>query len=164
IPAAYSDRLIIAYEPVWAIGTGKTATPQDAQDAHAQIRQLIERLYGRDIAQRLRIIYGGSLKPDVATDIFSQPDVDGGLVVDVLGAEADGRAAVAQDGADGEEVREGREDGDLDAVGVQQAVGDRTGEVRARGAVGVHLPVAADEGFPIGHALRVRAAEGRAGG
>jgi triosephosphate isomerase len=80
IPVAYSERLVIAYEPVWAIGTGKTATPQDAQDAHAQIRQLIERLYGRDVAQRLRIIYGGSLKPDVAPEIFAQPDVDGGLV------------------------------------------------------------------------------------
>lgn len=80
IPASYAERLVIAYEPVWAIGTGKTATPQDAQDAHAQIRQLIERLYGKDTAGRLRIIYGGSLKPDIAPDILAQPDVDGGLV------------------------------------------------------------------------------------
>ncbi|CAG0995861.1 triosephosphate isomerase (TIM) [Phycisphaerales bacterium] len=80
IPASLVERLIIAYEPVWAIGTGKTATPEDAQDAHAQIRALINRMYGKDTAQRLRIIYGGSLKPDIAADIFSQKDVDGGLV------------------------------------------------------------------------------------
>lgn len=80
IPAGHAERLIIAYEPVWAIGTGKTATPQDAQDAHAQIRSLVLRMYGADIAGRMRIIYGGSLKPDIAPDIFAQPDVDGGLV------------------------------------------------------------------------------------
>lgn len=80
IPASHAERLIIAYEPVWAIGTGKTASPQDAQDAHVQIRQLVERLYGKEIAQRTRIIYGGSLKPDIAPEIFAQPDVDGGLV------------------------------------------------------------------------------------
>jgi triosephosphate isomerase len=80
IPASLAERLTIAYEPVWAIGTGKTATPQDAQDAHVQIRALIKRLYGPDIAHRTRIIYGGSLKPDIAPDIFAQPDVDGGLI------------------------------------------------------------------------------------
>jgi triosephosphate isomerase (TIM) len=80
IPGSAAERLIIAYEPVWAIGTGKTATPQDAQDAHAQIRALLQRLYGADTANRTRIIYGGSLKPDIAGEIFSQPDVDGGLV------------------------------------------------------------------------------------
>ena len=80
IPAPLAERLIIAYEPVWAIGTGKTATPQDAQDAHVQIRALLKRLYGPDVANRTRIIYGGSLKPDIAADIFAQPDVDGGLV------------------------------------------------------------------------------------
>jgi triosephosphate isomerase len=80
IPASLAERLIIAYEPVWAIGTGKTATPQDAQDAHVQIRALLKRLYGADGANRTRIIYGGSLKPDIAADIFAQPDVDGGLV------------------------------------------------------------------------------------
>jgi triosephosphate isomerase len=66
------DRLVVAYEPVWAIGTGKTATPQDAQDAHAQIRGQLTRLYGPDLAQRIRVIYGGSLKPDLATDMFAQ--------------------------------------------------------------------------------------------
>jgi triosephosphate isomerase (TIM) len=80
IPATLAERLTIAYEPVWAIGTGKTATPQDAQDAHVQIRALVKRLYGQEVAQRTRIIYGGSLKPDIAADIFAQPDVDGGLV------------------------------------------------------------------------------------
>lgn len=80
IPAAHAERLTIAYEPVWAIGTGKTATPQDAQDAHAQIRGMLKRMYNPDVAGRMRIIYGGSLKPDIAPDIFSQPDVDGGLV------------------------------------------------------------------------------------
>lgn len=80
IPGSLVERLIIAYEPVWAIGTGKTATPDDAQDAHAQIRALINRMYGKDTAQRLRIIYGGSLKPDIAPEIFAQKDVDGGLV------------------------------------------------------------------------------------
>jgi triosephosphate isomerase len=80
IPASHAERLIIAYEPVWAIGTGKTATPQDAQDAHAAIRAMIRRMYNTDIAERMRIIYGGSLKPDTAPEIFAQPDVDGGLV------------------------------------------------------------------------------------
>ncbi|MDX2131738.1 MAG: triose-phosphate isomerase [Planctomycetota bacterium] len=80
IPASMTERLVIAYEPVWAIGTGKTATPQDAQDAHAQIRTLIGRTYGKDVAARVRIIYGGSLKPDSAQALFAQPDVDGGLV------------------------------------------------------------------------------------
>jgi triosephosphate isomerase len=80
IPASLTERLVIAYEPVWAIGTGKTATPQDAQDAHAQIRQLLGKMFGRDAADRVRIIYGGSLKPDIAPEIMAQPDVDGGLV------------------------------------------------------------------------------------
>jgi triosephosphate isomerase len=80
IPAPMLEKLIIAYEPVWAIGTGKTATPQDAQDAHAGIRAQLARMYNQDLAHRIRIIYGGSLKPDIANDIFAQPDVDGGLV------------------------------------------------------------------------------------
>ncbi len=80
IPSSLTERLIIAYEPVWAIGTGKTATPEDAQDAHAQIRALLARTYAQDVANRVRIIYGGSLKRDSAAAIFAQPDVDGGLV------------------------------------------------------------------------------------
>jgi triosephosphate isomerase len=74
------DRLTIAYEPVWAIGTGKTATPQDAQSAHAEIRKVVQHLYGHERAGRLRIQYGGSLKPANAAEIFAQGDVDGGLI------------------------------------------------------------------------------------
>jgi triosephosphate isomerase (TIM) len=80
IPGSHLDRLIVAYEPVWAIGTGKTATPDDAQAAHREIRAQLGRQYGAELAQRVRIIYGGSLKPDIAAPIFAQPDVDGGLV------------------------------------------------------------------------------------
>jgi triosephosphate isomerase len=80
VPGSLMSRLIIAYEPVWAIGTGKTATPEDAQEAHKSIRELLARLYGQEIADRTRIIYGGSLKPEIAAKIFAQKDVDGGLV------------------------------------------------------------------------------------
>jgi triosephosphate isomerase len=80
VPGSLMSRVIIAYEPVWAIGTGKTATPEDAQAAHMQIRAQLSRQFGDDTAARVRIIYGGSLKPDIAAEIFSQEDVDGGLV------------------------------------------------------------------------------------
>lgn len=80
IPASHVERLIIAYEPVWAIGTGKTATPQDAQDMHAMIRSLVSRLYNPDVAGRVRIIYGGSMKTENAPDLLSQKDIDGGLI------------------------------------------------------------------------------------
>ena len=72
--------LSIAYEPVWAIGTGKTATPQDAQDAHAMVRELLSSLYDVELAEAVRIIYGGSVKAVNAFELFSSPDVDGGLV------------------------------------------------------------------------------------
>jgi triosephosphate isomerase len=72
--------VVIAYEPVWAIGTGKTATPNDAQDAHAKIRALLADLYGTDIADATRIQYGGSVKPANAAELFGQPDIDGGLI------------------------------------------------------------------------------------
>jgi triosephosphate isomerase (TIM) len=68
----------IAYEPVWAIGTGLTATPQIAQAAHAFIRGLVERLHG--VGEQVRIQYGGSVKPGNAAELFSQPDIDGGLI------------------------------------------------------------------------------------
>ena len=74
------ERVVIAYEPVWAIGTGKNASPADAQDVHAKIRRLIGQLYNADTAARTRIIYGGSLKPANAKELLSQPDIDGGLV------------------------------------------------------------------------------------
>lgn len=74
------EKLIIAYEPVWAIGTGKTATPDQAQDAHIFIRNLIGRLYDKAFADGVRILYGGSVKPDNVDEIMAQPDVDGALV------------------------------------------------------------------------------------
>jgi triosephosphate isomerase len=70
----------IAYEPVWAIGTGLTATPQQAQDVHAMIRGLVEKLYNKTIAQQIRIQYGGSAKPSNTAELMSQPDVDGLLI------------------------------------------------------------------------------------
>ncbi len=71
---------IVAYEPVWAIGTGKTATTAQAQEAHAFIRRLIGKLYDETVARRVRIQYGGSVKPSNARELMSQPDVDGALV------------------------------------------------------------------------------------
>lgn len=78
-PEALSG-IIIAYEPVWAIGTGKTATTQQAQDMHAVIRRQLAEKYGDVVAQKIPILYGGSVKPDNARELFSCPDVDGGLV------------------------------------------------------------------------------------
>ncbi|MBS1686475.1 MAG: triose-phosphate isomerase [Bacteroidetes bacterium] len=73
-------RVIIAYEPVWAIGTGLTATPEQAQEMHHFIRTRIAARYGRAIADQIIIQYGGSMKPDNAAELLSQPDVDGGLI------------------------------------------------------------------------------------
>ena len=73
-------KLVIAYEPVWAIGTGKTATADQAQDMHAHIRKTIEAKYGKETADNTSILYGGSCKPTNAREIFSKPDVDGGLI------------------------------------------------------------------------------------
>ncbi|MFN8241662.1 MAG: triose-phosphate isomerase [Bacteroidales bacterium] len=73
-------KVVIAYEPVWAIGTGLTATPQQAQEMHAYIRGLVESKFGSKIAGEIRILYGGSCKPSNAAEIFSMPDVDGGLI------------------------------------------------------------------------------------
>ena len=70
----------IAYEPVWAIGTGKTATKEQAQEVHAMIRGLLAQMYGKDIAEALRIQYGGSAKPSNTAELMAQPDVDGLLV------------------------------------------------------------------------------------
>jgi triosephosphate isomerase len=73
-------RLVIAYEPVWAIGTGKNATPQQAQEAHAFIRRRVGQIFGEKTGQTLPIQYGGSVKPDNAASLLGQPDVDGALV------------------------------------------------------------------------------------
>jgi len=78
-PESMKD-IIIAYEPVWAIGTGLTATPDQAQEMHKYIRGLIKEKYGNKIAEDLTILYGGSCKPSNAAEIFSKPDVDGGLI------------------------------------------------------------------------------------
>ncbi len=74
------DRLVVAYEPVWAIGTGRTATDAQAQEVHAFIRAELGRMFSTDYAARVRIQYGGSMKPDNAKGLMSQPDVDGGLI------------------------------------------------------------------------------------
>lgn len=74
------EQVVIAYEPIWAIGTGETASPAQAQDMHACIRQLVAEKYGKTMADNLSILYGGSVKPGNAKEIFGQPDVDGGLV------------------------------------------------------------------------------------
>ena len=74
------SRLIIAYEPVWAIGTGKTATPQEAQEAHSFIRQELSKLYNSETSDTVRIQYGGSVKPDNIADLMRQRDIDGALV------------------------------------------------------------------------------------
>ena len=71
---------VIAYEPVWAIGTGKTATPEQAQEVHNYIRNLLKQTYSDEIASQVRIQYGGSVKPENATELMAQPDVDGALV------------------------------------------------------------------------------------
>ena len=80
IDAAQAAPIVIAYEPVWAIGTGKTATPEIAAEAHAIIRHEVAQLLGRPTADALRILYGGSVKPDNASQLCAQPDIDGALV------------------------------------------------------------------------------------
>lgn len=74
------NHTIIAYEPVWAIGTGQTATPEQAQEIHAFIRKMIANKYGTEVADNLSILYGGSVKPSNAKELFAQPDIDGGLI------------------------------------------------------------------------------------
>ncbi len=74
------SRVIIAYEPIWAIGTGKTATPEQAEEIHIFIRELIASIYGKNTAETVRIQYGGSIKPNNAKEIFEKENIDGGLV------------------------------------------------------------------------------------
>jgi len=80
ITAEAAGPIVIAYEPVWAIGTGKTATPEIAVDAHKIIRAEVAKLLGADVAAAIRILYGGSVKPDNATSLIGQEEIDGALV------------------------------------------------------------------------------------
>lgn len=80
LTAQETEKIIIAYEPVWAIGTGKTATPAQAQEAHAFIRQLLLKLFNKETANGLRIQYGGSVKPENISELMQQKDIDGALV------------------------------------------------------------------------------------
>lgn len=80
LSAEQINTIVLAYEPVWAIGTGKTASAEQAQEMHAFIRSIIENKYGNDIAQNISILYGGSCNPSNAKSLFSQKDIDGGLI------------------------------------------------------------------------------------
>ena len=80
LEAAQVERITIAYEPVWAIGTGKTATPEMAADVHRYIRSMVARQYGFGPAGKLRILYGGSVKPDNVKGLMAQTEIDGALV------------------------------------------------------------------------------------
>jgi triosephosphate isomerase (TIM) len=80
LTVADTERIIIAYEPVWAIGTGKTATPEQAQEMHAVIRRTVSETHGKAVADAIRILYGGSVKPDNIGELMKQEDVDGALV------------------------------------------------------------------------------------
>jgi triosephosphate isomerase len=74
------ENIVLAYEPVWAIGTGETASPEQAQEMHEFIREVVLKAFGKEIAENVSILYGGSVKPENAKEIFSKPDVDGGLI------------------------------------------------------------------------------------
>lgn len=80
IEKSQAEKMIVAYEPVWAIGTGKVATPEQAQAVHKMIRQLLADLYDKNLADSVRIQYGGSMKPKNAKELLEQPDIDGGLI------------------------------------------------------------------------------------
>lgn len=80
LSADEGKQLVIAYEPVWAIGTGKTATPEQAEEVHSQIRTLLNDFFGKTVAESIRIQYGGSVKADNAAELMSQPNIDGALV------------------------------------------------------------------------------------
>jgi triosephosphate isomerase len=80
IEEAQAKQLVIAYEPVWAIGTGRTATPALAQEMHSLLRRLLAKRFGGEAARRVRILYGGSVRAGNALELFRQPDIDGGLV------------------------------------------------------------------------------------
>lgn len=78
--AAEAEKVVIAYEPVWAIGTGKTATPAMAQEVHAAIRKILTDTFGAEVAEKMQILYGGSMKPENADALLAEKDIDGGLI------------------------------------------------------------------------------------
>jgi triosephosphate isomerase len=80
IPAGQAESLVVAYEPVWAIGTGEVATPEDAQEVCAAIRRRIAELYDAELADKVRVLYGGSVKSSSAAGLMAKPDIDGGLI------------------------------------------------------------------------------------
>ncbi|MBT3481234.1 MAG: triose-phosphate isomerase [Opitutales bacterium] len=80
VEASQMGSVVVAYEPVWAIGTGKTATPKMAQEVHGSIRALLNEKYGDAVGEKVRILYGGSMKPANAEELLSQKDIDGGLI------------------------------------------------------------------------------------
>ena len=80
LPKEEAEKLILAYEPVWAIGTGKSATPEQAQEAHAFCRSCLAGLFGKRLASKIPILYGGSVNPGIVEKIVSQDDIDGVLV------------------------------------------------------------------------------------
>ena len=80
VTAAEMANVVLAYEPVWAIGTGKTATPEQAQEVHAFIRGLLTDLYGKEVAENVTVQYGGSMNDGNAAELIAQKDIDGGLV------------------------------------------------------------------------------------
>lgn len=80
VTADKAESVVIAYEPVWAIGTGKTATPEMAQEVHGEIRKTLGSVFNKSAANAIRILYGGSMKPANAADLLAQPDIDGGLI------------------------------------------------------------------------------------
>lgn len=80
VPASAAGSILVAYEPVWAIGTGKTATPEQAQEVHAFLRGILASLWGDEAAEAVRILYGGSVKPGNISDLMGRKDIDGGLV------------------------------------------------------------------------------------
>lgn len=80
ISADDMKKIVIAYEPVWAIGTGKTATPEQAEEVHLDLRNILKECYNGEVAETVRIQYGGSVKPDNAAELLSQPNIDGALV------------------------------------------------------------------------------------
>ncbi|MFJ8439121.1 triose-phosphate isomerase [Kitasatospora griseola] len=80
VPAGDAESIVVAYEPVWAIGTGEVATPEDAQEVCGAIRARLGELYGTDLADKVRVLYGGSVKSSSAAGLMAKPDIDGGLI------------------------------------------------------------------------------------